>query len=274
MTRPERATGAELILRGAVGRALPRVVGSLREKAWVFYETLLPLLGTVSFVYVYRALGAPERYTTYVVMGGAAIAFWMNVLWNMAAQFYWEKREGNLDLFLMAPCGLFAILIGMSVGGILGTLTRAVGVVTVGVLVFDASFDLSRAPMLLLVFLLSLVALYGLGSALASLFLFWGREAWHTVDLFMEPVFLVSGVYTPAATLGLAGTVAAFIPLTVALDALRQLLVGGAHPRLWSLATETAMLAGLAVVYCGLAAWLMGRMERMARRDGRLSRRD
>ena len=265
----------ELVIRAAMGRAYPRVIGQFREKSWIFYETLLPLLGTIAFVYVYRALNAPDRYVTYVVMGGAAVAFWLNVLWMMAAQFYWEKRIGNLDLFLLSPCGLFPILLGMSVGGILATLLRATGVVTVGVLLFDASFDLSRLPLLLLVFTLSLCALYGLGSALASLFLFWGREAWHTVNLFAEPVFLVSGMYFPASSLGFFGWVgAALVPLTVALDALRQLLVAGAHPELLSLPVEIAMLAGFSVVFAFVARWSMRRMELAARREGRLSRRD
>ena len=264
----------EVFVRAAAGRALPRVIGTTRDKSWVFYETLLPLLGTIAFVYVYRALGAPDRFVTYVVMGGAAVAFWMNVLWMMAAQFYWEKRTGNLELFMIAPCGLWPILLGMSVGGIVATLLRAAGVVVVGVLVFDAHFDMTRLPALIGVFVLSLVALYGMGTVLASLFLYWGREAWHTVNLFVEPVFLVSGVYFPVESLGVAvGLAASAIPLTLALDALRQLLVGGAHPALLSLPVEVAALAGLAVTYVLVARWSLARMEQLARHEGRLSRR-
>ncbi|MGH8999100.1 MAG: ABC transporter permease [Acidimicrobiia bacterium] len=270
-----KASGWELAVRATLGRATPRVIGSVRELTWLFYGILLPLLGTTAFVYVYRALGAPSRYVTYVVMGGAAVAFWMNVLWMMAAQFWWEKRIGNLELYLSAPCGMFPILLGMSLGGIVATLVRAAAVVTVGVAVFDAHFDLSRLPMLLVVFVLSLVALYGLGSALASLFLYWGREAYHTINLFTEPVFLVSGMYFPASTLGFWGGVgAAVVPLTVALDALRQLLVAGAHPALLSLGAEIALLGAFAVLYPLVAAWAIRRMEHLARVEGRLSRRN
>jgi len=31
-----------------------------------------------------------------VVIGGAMTAFWMNVLWSMSTQLYWEKEQGNL----------------------------------------------------------------------------------------------------------------------------------------------------------------------------------
>ena len=33
-------------LRGVAGRAYPRVVGSNRDKSWVAYDTILPLLGS------------------------------------------------------------------------------------------------------------------------------------------------------------------------------------------------------------------------------------
>jgi len=34
----------------------------------------------------------------FVVLGGTMTAFWMNVLWSMASQLYWEKEMGNLQL--------------------------------------------------------------------------------------------------------------------------------------------------------------------------------
>jgi len=265
---------ATLMWRATWGRALPRLKGSMRSPSWVLYETLLPLLATTAFVFVYRALGAPDRFVSYVIMGGAAVAFWMNVLWMMAAQFYWEKRNGNLDVFMVSPCGITPILLGMSLGGIVSTALRATAVVAIGTLVFHASFDLSRLPALVGVFLLSLVALYGLGAALASLFLYWGRESWHVAQLFTEPVLLVSGVYFPAHALGFGvGLAASAVPLTLALDALRQLLIGAAHPALFPLPIEVGGLAGLAVIYLAAARFALRGMERLARREGRLSRR-
>ncbi|MDQ3880871.1 MAG: hypothetical protein M3295_07360, partial [Chloroflexota bacterium] len=106
-------------LRSIVGRAYPRVIGALREPSWVFFEVLLPMLATSAFVFVYRALGAPEEYIGFVVIGGALAAFWLNVVWLMAAQLYWEKDQGNLELYFMAPISLMSILLGMAIGGLL-----------------------------------------------------------------------------------------------------------------------------------------------------------
>ena len=49
-------------LRAIRGRAYPRYTGLFREKSWVFFEILLPFLSTSAFVFVYRALHAPEAY--------------------------------------------------------------------------------------------------------------------------------------------------------------------------------------------------------------------
>ena len=52
-----------------------------------------------------------------MLLGGAMTAFWINVLWTMANQLFWEKETGNLALYIMAPNSLMAILLGMAIGG-------------------------------------------------------------------------------------------------------------------------------------------------------------
>src|SRR5262245_28741302 len=99
-------------LRTIAGRAYPRVSGLLREKSWVFFEILLPFLTTSAFVFVYRALQAPPEYIGFVVLGGAMTAFWLNVVWMMAAQLYWEKDQGNLELYFAAPMDVMSVLLG------------------------------------------------------------------------------------------------------------------------------------------------------------------
>ena len=104
-------------LRSVAGRAYPRVSGMLREQSWLFFEILLPFLATSAFVFVYRSLQAPPEYVGFVVLGGAMTAFWLNVIWMMASQLYWEKSQGNLELYFAAPMDIMAVLFGMAVGG-------------------------------------------------------------------------------------------------------------------------------------------------------------
>ena len=264
-----------LFVRAMLARAYPRVIGLWREPSWMLQETVLPMMSVAAFALVYRAMGA-EDYVAFAILGGAMTAFWLNVLWAMGAQFYWERNSGNLELFVLAPCSMMAILAGMALGGMVMTLVRALVIVAAGMLVFGVRFEPVSWWALAGLFLLTLLALYGLGMVFASAFLLWGREAWHVVNLFQEPVYLVSGVNYPVRTLGVTVAVlASAIPLTLGVDALRQVLFPGTSEAiklpLLDLATEVALLAVLAVVYIALAAWLLRVLERIARREGRLT---
>ncbi len=274
MTELPRAGGWLRMFRAIRGRSYPRLIGSNRDRSWLFYDTVLPLLGTIAFVFVYKALHAPDRFIGYVIMGGATTAFWMNVMWSMAAQFYWDKQGGNLELYMIVPCGIPAILLGMSFGGFIATTLRAIAIVLIGSWMFHVTYTLSSLPLFLLVFGVAIVALYGLGVTFASLFLLWGREAWHMAELFMEPVFLASGFYFPVRALGFwAAMGTSIIPLTLALDALRTLLFPGTHPALLPVWWEVYGLVFLAGLFILLARVSLRKMEYLARREGRLSLR-
>jgi ABC-2 type transport system permease protein len=261
-------------LRAVLGRAYPRIFGSTRERSWVFFEIFLPFLTTSAFVYVYRALQAPPEYIGFVVLGGAMTAFWLNVLWLMAAQLYWEKDQGNLELYFTAPIDMMAVLFGMAIGGLLASCLRAAAVLGIGAVLYGVQFQVDQWLLLLAVFMLTLAALYGLGMVLASLFLLWGREAWHLANLLEEPVYFVSGLNFPVARLGLLGALAiSTIPLAVGLDAMRQLafadaqVVAGTPPP----AVEALILVAMTVAFLIAARFMLGVMERLARREGRLT---
>jgi ABC-2 type transport system permease protein len=261
-------------LRAVRGRAYPRMTGLFREKSWVFFEILLPFLSTSAFVFVYRALQAPPEYVGFAVLGGAMTAFWLNVIWMMASQLYWEKSQGNLELYFAAPMSIMSVLFGMAVGGLFMSSTRAVIVLVVASAVYDVRFAVDQWLLLLAVFGLTLAALYGLGMILASLFLMWGREAFHMTQLFTEPVYFVSGLNFPVARLGFIGALAiATIPLAVGLDAMRQLAfvtadfpIGTPPP-----AVEALILVAMTVVFTVGARWMLAALERRARQEGRLS---
>jgi ABC-2 type transport system permease protein len=261
-------------LRAIRGRAYPRVRGMLREKSWVFFEILLPFLSTSAFVLVYRSLHAPEAYVGFVVLGGVMTAFWINVIWMMANQLWWEKSQGNLELYFAAPMNFMSILFGMALGGMLMSSSRALAILVIATLVFGVSFSVNAWLLVVLVFAATLAALYGVGMVLASLFLVWGREAWHLGQFLTEPVYFVSGLNFPVARLGLLGALSVgLIPLATGLDAMRQLVfadapfpVGTPSP-----GVELAILVVMAVVTTLIARWMLRTMEERARRDGKLS---
>ncbi len=258
--------------RSVRGRAFPRVRGMFRERSWVLFEILMPFLSTSAFVFVYRALKAPPEYVGFVVLGGAMTAFWLNVVWMMAAQLYWEKDAGNLELYFAAPMDLMSVLLGMALGGLVMSASRAVAVLAVATLVFGVTFAVEQWLLLGAVFALTLAALYGLGMVLASLFLMWGREAWHLTQAMAEPVYFVSGLNFPVARLGLLGALAvATIPLAVGLDAMRQLAFAGSNAGSLPPEAEAGILIAMTVFFIAMARIFLRVLERLARVEGRLT---
>jgi ABC-2 type transport system permease protein len=263
-----------LFAQAALARTYPRVAWMFRNRTWLLQETLLPLLSVASFAYVYKAMNAPPEYVGFVVLGAAMTAFWINVLWSMGAHLYWERDSGNLELYIMSPAPVMGILLGMALGGLTTTVVRAAAIVTSGVLIFDVPVNPSSWWLLGLVFALTMTSLYGLGMMFASIFLLWGREAWHTVNLLQEPVYLMTGMNFPVRVLGemvhrALPAIASLIPLTAGMDAMRQVLFG--TPGFLDVGTELGLLAGLSVAFLILARRTLAVLERKARNEGSLT---
>ena len=289
-------------MRAVVGRAYPRVIGANREPSWIFFEALLPLLGIAAYVLIYQAFGARALAATTdpaqvaaiqantnaliasVVLGGTMVAFWLNVLWSMASQLYWEKEIGNLQLYMMAPMNRMALLGGMAVGGMFMTSVRAISTLVAGILVFGVAFQVADPLMLLAVFFVALIALYGLGMMFASLYLLWGREAWNLSALMEEPIFFSSGFYFPVGGLfrvpgwgPIVAIIGSFVPATFGLDALRQLTLSktafGGQLWIFDVQTELYILIFMAVLFLILARYSLAYLETLAKREGKLTSR-
>ena len=273
LSASEKVTGWRLFLKTIVARAYPRIIGQQREKSWVFFEIFLPMLAVAAYVYVYRAIGAPEEYVGFVVVGGAMTAFWMNVLWSMSSQLYWEKEQGNLALYIMAPNSMMAILLGMAVGGLLATALRAVAIIILGTLMFHVQYSVTSFSQLLAVFFLAMTALYGMGMMTASLFLLLSREAWHISNLAQEPIYLVSGFYFPIKSFNFwVAAASSLIPLTLGLDAMRQLIFpSGASLGFLNVTVEIAVLIVLCILFLVGAKFLLDYMEKLSIREGRIT---
>ncbi len=165
-----------------------------------------------------------------------------------------------------------AVLAGMAVGGMAITMVRATAIVLVGWLAFGVVFEPTSWWTLLGAFLLLMLALYGLGMVFASVFLLWGRQALHLVSLLQEPVYLLSGLNFPVRTLGAGvATVAAALPLTAGIDAMRQVLFPTAAEGLMPLWAEVLLLAVMALAFIILARGCLARLARRAREEGRLT---
>ena len=269
----KRNSGTRLFIQTVLARAYPRIIGQQREKSWMFFDLLLPMLAISAYVLLYRAIGAPEEYIGFVVMGGAMTAFWLNILWSMSSQLYWEKEMGNLALYIMAPNSMMAVLLGMALGGLFASTLRALVILILGSWFFKVTYEVVSFWQLFTVFFLTMVALYGMGMMAASVFLLLSREAWHLSSLAQEPVYLVSGFYFPIKSLGfLVALGASIIPLTLGMDDMRQLVFpSGEAIGFLSVAIEIAVLLVLCVLFIIGAFFLLSYMERLSIREGRIT---
>ncbi len=251
-----------------------RVVGSFREPAWVFTDAVLPNVGMCAFVLMYRALGAPASFEALAVVGGILSTYWVNVLWGMGAQLYWEKQQGQLQLYLVAPCSMMAILAGMATGGVLVTTLRTVVGIAIGIWIFHIRISPVGLAELIGIFTVTMAALYAVGMTFSSIFLLFGREAWHLCNALTEPVYFLSGMYFPIRALGALGAVAAaVIPLGLGVDAMRQALLGAGAHGLMALRFEVLALAAFAILFLVLARFALLHLEMLSRREGRLTQR-
>jgi ABC-2 type transport system permease protein len=259
-------------LRVAYARLWVRIKGSNQEPEWIAAELVIPIMTLSAYIYLYKMLQAPLEYSGFVIIGGTMIAFWVNVLWNMSAQFYWEKETGTLEAYLVAPISRMAILLGMALGGIVNTTLRAIIILVAGTFIFQVPLVINEPFTALLMFFLTIIALYALGMLFASLFMLYGREAWHTASLLQEPVYFLSGSYFPVNALPFfIQLLASFIPLTFGLDGIRRVVVKGAGiADIW---LDLVALVVFIVVLLPLAKFALNYMENLGKKEGRLTLR-
>lgn len=253
----------------ALSRAIIRIIATYGDPLWIVVNVGGPLLTSIALAFLYRFSGLPQL-TGFAILGGGIAAYWGNVLWSMAAQLNWDKRSGMLYLYITSPAPLTALLLGMSLGGILGTLPSSVAVLVIGTLLFNPPFSPPTIS-LPLIFMLTLVALYGMGIALSSLYLVLGREAEEVNEALYEPVSFLSGIYFPsigrASPLPLAvQAVASLIPLTIGMDALRRaIFYAEGVSELWP---SLVVLAFMAVVSIIVGLKTLNYVERRGRLTG------
>jgi ABC-2 type transport system permease protein len=259
-------------LRTAYARLWVRAKSIYGEPLWVAVNVGFPFFTSFSLTMVYRAYGLAS-YTGFAILGGVMISFWGNVLWSMAAQFNWDKQVGLFEIYLTSPAPISAILVGMSLGGILGTAPSAAMVAVLGWVIFSPPIN-AYWPGVIIVFSLTLASLYAMGMALSSLYLVYGREADSVNEALHEPVSLISGVYFPsvggispfpfAAQVG-----ASIIPLTIGMDALRQTLFS--TPGFLPLRLEILVLGLMGLVLLFASSKALKFLENMGRKTGTIA---
>lgn len=244
--------------------------------------TLLQLFGIVfsvsAFYFVARVFGPAASpflveyggdYFPFVLVGIAFGAYEAVGMSAFAEAIRSGQTLGTLEAMLVTPTRLETILASSALWSFLQATAQVLAYLAVGGLVFGAPLGRANTGVALLTLLLSLLAFSGLGIISASIILVTKRGD-PVAFLLASLSALLSGVYYPVAVLPTwLQSLAALLPLTHALRALRLALLEGAG--LSEVAPSLAMLALFALVVLPGGIWAFRWALRRARSDGTLT---
>jgi len=165
-----------------------------------------------------------------------------------------EKRIGTLERLLMAPLSPMSILVGKGMSGALFGLGTGLLVWIATSLAWGFAFD----GRVLLVLVLSSI-IFALMGLIISLLMREVFDAMTMANFLRFPMLFLSGVFLPVAEMAWPlRLVAAVLPLTYTVDALRHLVLRGAGAS-YPLRTSLLVLAAFAVVLYVMAFRLLVR---------------
>jgi ABC-2 type transport system permease protein len=197
--------------------------------------------------------GAALRYADWVLPGILAMNVMFSSLWGVGWVIVRYRKNGVLRRLKATPLTPFEFLTAQVLSRLLVVMAASL-FVYVGVdLLLDFPMRGSYAA-LVLIYAAGALCLISLGLIVASR---WRTEelANGVLNLISWPLLLLSGVwYSMEGTSGIARFLSQLSPLTHLVDAARRVMIDGAQ--VVDVLPQVALLAALALVFIGIAAWL------------------
>ncbi len=231
-------------------RSRSRLVGSLGQ----------PLLFLLALGYGFGPVFAKAgdgSYFDFLVPGIISMGIIFTSIFS-GIEIIWDRQFGFLKETLVAPVPRLSIMIGRTLGGATAATIQGGIVFLIALLMgFRPISWLLVFPALLVMFLTALL-FTALGTAIASrLEDMQGFQL--IINFLIMPLFFLSGALFPLANLPRGVAIATRLdPLTYGVDALRALLVGGAH---FNLGVDIGILAAITAVIIVIGSWLFARIE-------------
>lgn len=204
------------------------VIRYWRDKARIFSTLLQPLMFLFIFGYGLRDTLSQGNfsvdYLKFMYPGIVAMSI-MGVTFFSTISTVWDREFGFLKEILVAPVSRMSIVVGKAFGAMTIAASQAF------ILLFLApaigiKFSFFILPQLLLFMILLSLAIAGIGLLLASV-----MKSTESFGLLMQviffPMFFLSGAFFPlTAVPGWMRALSTINPLTYAVDAFRQLILG------------------------------------------------
>ena len=207
-------------------------------------------------------------YFSFVLVGIAFMGYTGLSMSTFAASIREGQMMGTLEIMLLSPTRLSAILLSSSLWSYLLTTLRVVVYILVGALVFGFSLSQANLVTALVVMILSIASFSGIGILSAALVLLVKKGdpvAW----LFGGVSSLLAGVFYPISVLpDWLEPLSRLLPLTYALDAMRLAMLKGSS--LLEVRFDILALLGFTVVLTPLAFMVFRKALKRAKMEGSL----
>src|SRR5689334_16810001 len=170
----------------------------------------------------------------------------------------WDRQFGFLKETLVAPVPRLQIMVGRTLGGATIAMMQGLLVLIVCLIAGFRPHRLMEIPEAIAFMSLICVVFAALGTAIGSTLQ--NMQGFQLIMNFLVmPIFFLSGALFPLTNLPTGLVVATRIdPLTYGIDGLRGALIDGAH---FSVGTDLAVLAGVAVLFLSLGAYSFSKIQ-------------
>ncbi len=228
-------------------------------------QTMNPALNATSALAVVKPLNVETQgvvpgnpsYFDFIAPGIMAMTVMMSVMTGLPVAISQEKEIGTMDGMMVAPVNRLSILLGKTIAQTARGLIQGVIILALAIGIFGVAVQGN----ILLVFALLLLGVFsfvGLGIVITS-FTKDQETAQMLMMTLMFPMMFLSGVFFPIQQMPwFMQSIAQFLPLTYAADALRKVMVLGAG--IPQISNELIILVVFGVVMIAIALPVFKRM--------------
>ena len=239
----------------------------LASEFFILTTFISPLIFATLAFFLFKSGGGTAGQTLlYVALGAGMMGVWSTTLFGCGGAIAWQRWEGTLELLVNAPSRYDYILVGQTFGAVVLGFYGIVATLVWGVLLFGMPIQATYPLILPLSLIAAIVSLGSLGMLIATTFVLY-RHANALGNLLEYPIWLITGLLVPVATLPLwVKPISWLLAPTWGMEAIRGATIGADPPTL-----AIVMCFALAVVYYLAARVTLVFVLAKARRDATLS---
>jgi ABC-2 type transport system permease protein len=253
-----------------------------RYPTWFLHILLGPFVYTTTTILTYTSMMSPSSIQSFsqlsagitdiagfVIVGSGIAQFWLSMLWGTGYFIENQRTAGTLEVLFLTPTNKAVLLLGVALQDFAFSSITISIMVALSSLAFGLNLNVADPASLLLVFALTVIALYAVGIFFTSFFVL-TRSANLLANFLQTPIDYLSGSQFPVNAIPKPLLLfSALIPITFGIDAFRKMSLTGA-----SLSMVWFDVLGLiihAVVFSVLGVWGLRFAEKQALKKGDIS---